>query len=239
MLHQGLGCAQMWREFPARLAERTGCGVLTYSRYGHGQSDVVKEPRPRDFMIVEGAEVLPQVLAERRLQEVVLIGHSDGGTAALVYAASGQPLRGAIVVAPHVRDEDITRRAIEKQRADWPGSRLRTRLARYHRDADAMFHSWADAWLSPAMRGWSIEPLLGRIRAPLLAIQGDRDSHGTMLQIENIARFSGGPVRLEKLADCGHDPFRDQPERMLALCAGFLAEHAAPVRLEGMGTPLS
>lgn len=215
----------MWREFPARLAERTGCGVLTYSRYGYGESDVITGPRPPEFMVVEGAEVLPQVLAQRGLEDVVLIGHSDGGTVALVYAAHGHPLRAAIVVAPHVRDEEITWRAIGQQRAEWAGSRLRERLARYHRDPDATFYSWADVWLSPQLRGWSIEPLLPRIRVPLLAVQGDRDRHGTMLQIDNIARLASGPVRLEKLADCGHDPFREHPERTLALCAGFIAEH--------------
>lgn len=230
LLHQGLGSATMWRDFPARLAERTGCGVLVYSRYGYGKSDVAGGPRPPDFMVVEGAQVLPEVLAQRALDEVILVGHSDGGTAALVYAAHGHPLRAAIVVAPHVRDEEITWRAIAEQRAQWPQSDLRARLARYHRDPDAMFYSWADVWLSPQVRGWSIEPLLPRIRVPLLAIQGERDSHGTMLQIDNIARLTGGPVRLEKLADCGHDPFRDQPERTLELCAAFVSEHGADSR---------
>ncbi len=233
LLHQGLGSATMWRDFPARLAERTGCGMLAYSRYGYGESDRADEPRSPDFMAEEGAEVLPQVLAQRELDDVILIGHSDGGTVALTYAAHGHRLRAAIVVAPHVRDEEITWQAISEQRAQWAISPLRARLARYHRDPDAMFYSWADIWLSPELRGWSIEPLLTRIRVPVLAIQGDQDSHGSMLQIDNIARFSGGPVRLEKLDECGHDPFRDHPERMLALCADFIAEHGAPVPKNG------
>jgi pimeloyl-ACP methyl ester carboxylesterase len=231
LLHQGLGSAAMWRDFPVRLTERTGCGALAFSRYGYGASDVAHGARSPDFLVAEGAEALPEVLAQRGLDDVILIGHSDGGTAALCYAAYVGRLRAAIVVAPHVRDEEITWRAIEQQRAQWAEGSLRGRLARYHRDPDAMFYSWADTWLSPQARGWSIEPLLPRIRVPLLAIQGDRDSHGSMLQIDNIACLSGGPVRLEKLVDCGHDAFRDQPEKMLALCSDFIAEYGAPVPL--------
>ncbi len=219
----------MWRDFPARLAEHTGCGVLTYSRRGYGQSDPAGAPRLPDFLVVEGAEVLPQVLAQRGLDDVILIGHSDGGTAALAYAAHGHRLRAAIVVAPHVRDEEISWRAIGRQRAEWAGSALRQRLARHHRDADATFYSWAEIWLSPQVRGWSIEALLPQIRVPVLAIQGWQDSHGSMIQIDNIACYSGAPVRLEKLDDCGHDPFREHPQRMLGLCANFIAEHGRPL----------
>ena len=38
-LHEGLGCVDMWRDFPAKLAEITGCGSLVYSRLGYGRSD--------------------------------------------------------------------------------------------------------------------------------------------------------------------------------------------------------
>src|SRR6266404_2702653 len=37
MLHEGLGSIAMWKDFPERVAETTGCGVLVYSRYWHAR----------------------------------------------------------------------------------------------------------------------------------------------------------------------------------------------------------
>lgn len=227
-LHQGLGCVSMWRDAPAQLASRTGCPVLVYSRYGYGRSDVVGEPRPTDFMWIEGRDVLPDLLESLGVHDVILVGHSDGGTAALAYLASGHPARAAVVVAPHVFDEEITWRSIARQREAWGKDPLRGRLARYHADVDRMFQSWAEVWLRPDMRGWNMEPSLRAIRCPILAIQGVDDAHGSMAQIDAIARAAGGPVQLEKLAGCGHDPFREQPETVLALCAAFVDRFSAP-----------
>jgi pimeloyl-ACP methyl ester carboxylesterase len=222
-LHEGLGSVSMWRDFPTRLATCAGCGALVFSRLGHGQSDPEAGPRPPDFLVSEGRATLPALLAGLGLLDVVLVGHSDGGTIALTYLGSGQRARGAIVVAPHVVDEEVTWRAIKRQRAAWPDGRLRAGLARHHRDPDAAFAGWSGHWLSPEFRGWSIVPMLRAITVPLLAVQGAEDIYGTMQQIDEIARASGGPVTLAKLPGCSHDPFRDQPDRMLELCADFIA----------------
>jgi pimeloyl-ACP methyl ester carboxylesterase len=225
-LHQGLGSVSMWRDVPQRLAERTGCATLVYSRFGYGWSDPAPEPRRPDFMLDEGREVLPALLRAIGIEDVILVGHSDGGTIASAYLAAGYRARGAIIVAPHLFDEEITRAAIERQSADWPDGALRARLARHHRDPDAMFRSWAAIWLAPEFRGWSIAPLLPAVTVPLLAIQGDADTHGTMRQLDTLAERSGGPVELVKLADCGHDPFRDQPAIVLDRCAAFIGRLA-------------
>lgn len=224
-LHQGLGSLGMWRDFPAQLAARTGCRALVYSRYGHGQSDVLAEPRPPDFMAHEGAVVLPEILRGLHLDDVILIGHSDGGTASLHYAARGLPLRALVVVAPHVCIEPATIDAIAGQYANWNGSVLRERLARYHRDVDATFNGWAQVWEKLRAIDWTIEAELHHITCPVLAVQGRQDTHGTMIHIERIAQLARGPVTLEKLEACGHDPFRDQSARMLELLSGFIATH--------------
>jgi len=226
LLHQGLGCAAMWRDFPDRLAERTGCQTIVYSRYGYGGSDVLQEPRRPGFLTHEGVVVLPQVLRALALDDVILVGHSDGGTMALAYAGSGLPCRALAVVAPHVRDELLTRAAIVRHKASWAGSVMRERLARYHADVDRMFHGWADLWLSSDNDGWSIEDLLAGITRPVLAIQGVQDDHGTMMQVERVRDLARGPVELEAWDACGHDPFRDQPERMLARLAAFVTDRS-------------
>src|SRR6266540_7074557 len=62
LLHEGLGCVAMWRDFPRRLAAQTGYGVLVYSRAGYGQSDPVPLPRPISYMHEEAFTALPAVL---------------------------------------------------------------------------------------------------------------------------------------------------------------------------------
>jgi pimeloyl-ACP methyl ester carboxylesterase len=225
-LHQGLGSVSMWREAPSRLAERTGCAALVYSRLGYGWSDPPPAPRSPDFMLSEGRAVLPELLEKLGLSDVILVGHSDGGTIALAYLAAGHRARGAILVAPHVFDEEVTRSAIAQQSAEWSDGALRRRLARHHRDPDAMFRSWAEVWLSPGFRGWTIAPLLPAVTEPLLAIQGFDDTHGTMRQVDRIAELARGPVEVKKLEGCGHDPFRDAPEFVLDLCAYFIVQKA-------------
>ncbi len=86
MLHEGLGSIAMWKDFPAQLAARTGCGVLVYSRYGHGNSDKLMEKRPVRFMHREGEVVLPELLGKLGIERPVLVGHSDGGSIALIFA---------------------------------------------------------------------------------------------------------------------------------------------------------
>ena len=50
LLHEGLGSVSHWKDFPRVLAERTGAGVFFYSRYGHGFSDCLQEPRAVSYM---------------------------------------------------------------------------------------------------------------------------------------------------------------------------------------------
>lgn len=222
-LHEGLGSVAMWRDTPATVAARTGCAALAYSRHGYGESDPLESPRRADFMRIEGRDVLPEVLRALGIGDVLLVGHSDGATIALEYLAAGHPARAAVVLAPHVVDEEQTWRPIERLAATWGRDGLRERLARYHRDPEGAFRGWADVWLSPGMRKWDLVPRLAAIRCPILAIQGEDDVYGSMVHVEQIAAASGGPVTIARLAGCGHDPFREQPERTVALCAEFIA----------------
>ncbi|MDE3138199.1 MAG: alpha/beta fold hydrolase, partial [Acidobacteriota bacterium] len=85
LLHEGLGCVALWRDFPRALAQATGLGVFTWSRAGYGQSDPVKLPRPLDYMTREAVDFLPGVLDAFGFQEGFLLGHSDGASIAAIY----------------------------------------------------------------------------------------------------------------------------------------------------------
>ena len=53
LLHEGLGSAAMWGDFPEKLSAATGCGVFAWSRIGYGFSSPAQLPRKLDFMHVE------------------------------------------------------------------------------------------------------------------------------------------------------------------------------------------
>jgi len=231
MLHEGLGSVSMWRDFPARVAATTAHTVITYSRHGYGGSEALPDGddpagprrnlRKPDFMHREAFEVLPALLAALGVERPVLFGHSDGGTIALLYA-SQHPATGVIVMAPHVKVEDISIASIIEARTAWETTDLPQKLARHHDDAEGAFRGWNDIWLSPDFRDWNIEAELPLIKAPILAIQGEDDQYGTLYQIEEIARRNIR-TRLFKIPGCKHSPHRDQPEVVLSAVQSFLA----------------
>jgi pimeloyl-ACP methyl ester carboxylesterase len=223
-LHEGLGSTSLWRDFPDRLAEATGCGALVYSRAGYGRSDPVVLPRPVRFMHDE-AEVLPKVLAAAGIRDHILIGHSDGASISLIHAGSrpAPGLRGVILEAPHVFTEPHGLASIAKMTEAYRTTNLRERLARHHGDnVDVAFHGWNGVWLDPEFEAWNIEEFLPTIRVPILILQGENDEYGTWAQVEAIERQSGGPVESIAIPDCGHSPHREQPDLTLRAMREFI-----------------
>ncbi len=226
-LHEGLGSVSLWRDWPQRLCDATGRAGVVYSRRGYGHSDPVPDVRDSgrlrpDYMHREALEVLPALMAGLGINTPVLVGHSDGATIALLHA-SRHTVAACVVMAPHVVVEDVSVRSIAQAREAFLAGGLRERLARHHADVDGAFRQWNDIWLDPAFRSFDIRRDCAGITAPLLAIQGEDDEYGTMVQIEEIAR-AAPRTRLLKLAACGHSPQRDQPEATLAAITAFLAD---------------
>lgn len=225
LLHEGLGCVALWKDFPDRLAAATGAGVFFYSRAGYGRSSPVDLPRPLTYMHDEGLRVLPRLLDEAGLREVVLLGHSDGGSIALVHAGAADPggrVKGLVTFAAHVLCEELSVRSIEEARRAYQEGDLRPKLQRLHGDnVDCAFWGWNRAWLDPGFRAWNLEEFLPGIRAPLLVVQGKDDPYGTEDQVRRIARGTGGRAEVLLLDACGHSPHRDQPEATLEAVARF------------------
>ena len=224
-LHEGLGCVAMWRDFPERLAEQTGCGALVYSRAGYGNSDPIELPRPVRFMHDEALVTLPQVLDAFQIREAILVGHSDGGSIALIHGGGVDDprVRGLILEAPHVFVEEVGLESIRSIAAEYRHSNLQKALARYHgENVDATFWGWNDVWLNPEFKSWNIEEYLPRIRVPVLLIQGEDDRYGTLEQVRKIEAGCPGAVSTLMLPDCGHTPHLEQPERTLEAMKEFV-----------------
>jgi pimeloyl-ACP methyl ester carboxylesterase len=227
-LHEGLGCVEMWRDFPEQVVEATGCGALVYSRAGYGKSDPIRLPRLVEFMHIEALKVLPEVLEHFHIREAVLFGHSDGGSIALIFAGSGtgKNIRGLVLEAPHVFVEQISIESITTAKENYDQGSLRASLQKYHgSNVECAFRGWNDVWLNPEFRSWNIESYLPAIRVPVLVIQGEQDQYGTLRQVSAIQDSSNGPVETLLLPECGHSPHRDQPEAVLESVSNFIKRY--------------
>jgi len=217
-LHEGLGSVAMWRDFPQQLCTAVGARGLVYSRPGYGRSTprAVDEAWDTDFMHRQAYEVLPALLDALDVQEKVwLLGHSDGGSIALLHAGHcPQRVAGVVVLAPHIFVEDISIAAIERARLEYANGDLRRRLAKFHDDPDSPFGGWNRIWLHPRFRPWNITDEVRTIRCPILAIQGWDDAYGTLAQIRGIAECVPDTTLLE-LPHCGHSPHKDQPQAVI------------------------
>jgi pimeloyl-ACP methyl ester carboxylesterase len=227
LLHEGLGSVAGWREFPQQLSQATGRRVFAYSRAGHGRSDPLSARRTPRFMHEEAIDWLPEVLDRAGIARAAVLGHSDGASIALIFAAEfPSRVESLILEAPHVFVEDLSIASIDRARERYLTSEFRERLAQYHDHVDDMFYAWNDVWLSPEFRTWNLEEYLPRITCPTLLIQGEQDEFGTARQVEAIAEAVRGKVEMVMLPDCGHSPHRHQNARTLAAITTFLARES-------------
>jgi pimeloyl-ACP methyl ester carboxylesterase len=229
-LHEGLGSVAMWKDWPQSLCNRLGMRGLIYSRPGYGRSTPRPHgtPLPSDYLSTQAHDVLPALLDALNVSaceraRMWVIGHSDGGSIALLYASAfPKALAGAVAIAPHIFVEDVSVEGVAKTTIAYEQQGLRDKLARYHADVDSAFYGWSHIWLSPAFRTWNMVGELRAIRCPLLAVQGRDDHYATMAQIEGIA-IEVPHARLVKLDNCGHSPHIEAPQTLDDAIAAFVA----------------
>lgn len=225
LLHEGLGCIDLWRDVPQKLTEATGYGVFVYSRQGYGQSDQAELPRPVDYMTIEAVEVLPRILDAIGFFSGVLMGHSDGASIASIYLGNVQDkrVRGLILIAPHFFTEEQQLSAIRQTKEAYEQTNLREKLARYHNDVDNTFRGWNDAWLHADFLDWNISDSIEYWRIPVLVIQGEQDKYGSIAQINEIENRIYAPLDIVLLKNCQHSPHLEQADITLEAIANYLA----------------
>ncbi|WP_317203555.1 alpha/beta hydrolase [Janthinobacterium sp.] len=222
-LHEGLGSVAMWKDFPALLCRATGCPGLVYDRLGYGRSAPLAARRDSRYLHDYALRELPRVLARLLPGRAhALVGHSDGGSIALIYAAQRPALLRAIVTeAAHVFVEQQTLDGVRQAEAAFEAGKLEG-LRRYHGDkTTALFQAWSRTWLAPGFRSWSIEPLLASIACPALIVQGREDQYGSEAQVDAIVARAAR-ARKAMLEHCGHAPHQEMAQPTLALMAAFL-----------------
>lgn len=223
-LHEGLGSIAQWRDFPAALCAATGLPGLVYERWGFGGSEPLVLPRPRDYLEHEAERALPELLDACAVSRPILVGHSDGGSIALLYAAAfpGRPA-ACITEAAHAFVEDVTLDGIRAAEQAWRRGGLEARLARYHgANTETVFRGWTETWLRPDFRDWTLVERLPAIACPLLVIQGADDEYGTAAQVETIVARSGGPAEALLVPACGHSPHHQRRAVVLRAMTDFV-----------------
>jgi pimeloyl-ACP methyl ester carboxylesterase len=224
-LHEGLGCIELWKGFPDLVAKETGLNVMIYERQGYGASSPLDLPRPLDYLEIEAQEYLPQLLQQLGIKRPILIGHSDGATIALIYAAL-YPVSMVLTAAAHVLVEDLTIAGIEVATQRYHKNKVCQKLEKYHgAKAPDLFWAWADTWLDPAFRNWNVSHFLPAINCPVLLVQGKEDEFATLDQIDLIAKEIGSQAKIVVLDNCAHSPHIQAKDKFLdALCA-FIKRH--------------
>lgn len=227
LLHEGLGCVELWRDFPAELASATGCNVLAYSRAGYGSSTHDGLPQALDYLTTEATNVLPTVLSTIDKTDVVLIGHSDGATIAAIYAGMyrDERLRAIVTMAPHFFTEPLGLEAIASTKNAFDSGDLKKRLAKYHQDAEHTFRGWNNRWLHPGFKRWNVSDVIDGIRVPVLAIQGLDDPYGTLAQIQIIEQRCHSQLDTFLIENCGHAPFLEHMQLVIGRIKHFLGLH--------------
>jgi pimeloyl-ACP methyl ester carboxylesterase len=224
MLHDGLGCTKTARDLPDRLGAALGVGAFVYDRWGYGRSDQ-RDAFPFQFMEDE-AERLPRILDAVGITDCCLVGHSDGGTIALLHAAENTPrVRACVTIAAHIFLDRRTLAELEYAQALHDAGKTPEFLARFHGTRAAhVLWCWTSLWRDLRYRSWNIQERISRIRGPLMAWQGADDTYGTMEQLSGIQRTVPHAC-VFAAPGLAHYPHYDNPDRTGRIVADFLAPH--------------
>lgn len=224
-LHEALGHIRMWKNFPEQLANQVGCNVFVNERLGYGDSSPITLPRADDYLVPEGEQRLGETLDAAGIDKVVLIGHSDGGTIALIGASAlGDRVVGMITAAAHLYADHLTLKGIREAVDLYQTTDLPERLARYHGDrTDLLFRAWSETWLRPSCHeNMDFSKWLQAIICPSLIMQGKDDQYGVPEQVSDICSGIGENATPCFIENCGHVPHLEQTEVVLNEMKGFI-----------------
>ncbi|WP_299216573.1 alpha/beta hydrolase [uncultured Aquimarina sp.] len=222
-LHDSLGCIELWRDFPKNISKHTNCNVLSYDRQGYGKSDSFSELKRNKNYLYKEADILSKLIDQLALKNVILFGHSDGGSIALLTASLyPEKIKGIITEGAHVFVEKETLQGIRDAKVAYETTNLKEKLARYHGEkTEDVFRMWTETWLSPSFEDWNIESYLPAIQCPSLIIQGENDEYGSIAQVLSIIQKTSGDSESLIIPNAGHTPHKEATEVVLKKTTDF------------------
>ena len=128
-LHDSLGCIELWKDFPKQIASKAGCNILSYDRQGYGKSAPFITSKRNTNYLKEEAYTLGKIIQNLELKNVILFGHSDGGSIALLTAALfPEKIMGIITEGAHVFVEQETINGIRAAVLAYQNTSLKEKL---------------------------------------------------------------------------------------------------------------
>ena len=224
-LHESLGTIDLWRSFPEKLARATGCSALVYNRLGYGRSSDEPLPRPNNYLETAGHTWLPRLLDALGIDDVILVGHSDGGSIGLIAAAAlGGRARALVTMAAHIYSDHLTRAGMDEMARRFRETDIRERLQRYHGErTDELFEAWQTVWRNEAfLSAMDFGPWLADIRCPALIVQGETDEYGVPEQVTDIVAGIGANAEALFVAGAGHSPHLEKQDDLVTIIYDFL-----------------
>ena len=225
LLHDSLGSVELWRDFPAALADATGRSVIAYDRLGFGNSTPRTDSPSARFILEESDVYFPALRDALNLTRFSLFGHSVGGAMALTIAArQSRGCESVIAESAQAFVEQRTLDGIGAASLAFGDPIQFARLSKWHGERTRwVLDAWIDVWLSADFSDWSLDPYLADVGCPVLSIHGDRDEYGSVEFPRRISSGVSGPSTMTVLADCGHVPHRERLSEVLRLATEFLA----------------
>ena len=226
-LHEGLGCIEMWNSYPNELCKALNGKGLIYDRAGYGKSEGSLVNRQSDYLHLGALELFDLVQdLELSNHKIILYGHSDGGSIALIFAAKYPNIVNAVITeAAHVFVEPETLNGIAPALNAFKEGKLNGLKKHHGNRFEEVFYAWVNIWNHPSFLDWNIEKELATITCPQLIIQGKDDQYGTLKQIESIKANTVGKTTLLVPEDCGHSPFKEKEAEVLSESVKFIKKH--------------
>lgn len=223
-LHEALGSVALWKGYPALLCQALQCNGVIYDRIGHGLSDPFNTERNNDYLHVEALQYLHELIQTLGLKKPILVGHSDGGTIALIYAAQfPDQVSGIITEAAHIYVESTGAEGMQTAIHQFEHTIFKEKLAKYHGEkTEALFYAWANTWTSEVFSSWNIADQLADITCPALVLQGDSDEYAQPQHMWDIVEGIGKNAHGVLVENCGHIPHLQAQDRTLALSVEFI-----------------
>ncbi|MFN3454281.1 MAG: alpha/beta fold hydrolase [Pseudobdellovibrio sp.] len=224
LLHDSLGCVEMWRQFPQALAEKLGRQIIAYDRLGFGRSTKRDENPSVHFVSEEAENHFQHLLSALKIERFILLGHSVGGAMAVIIAGHFEAQCEAIITeSAQAFVEDRTKEGITKAKENFSDPAMREKLEKYHGDkTNWVLSAWIDVWLSNEFSTWSLELDLPKVKCPSLVIHGELDEYGSSRFPDMISSLVSGPSKKVIVTECGHVPHREKQVLILNYILDFI-----------------
>ena len=215
-LHEAIGSIAQWQDFPDQLAAELDLPAIIPEFPGYGFSDKSEKQRDANYLHHFATYLLPQFTEQVcKGKKLIIIGHSDGGTNALLFSARfKEDVNGIVTMAAHYINEIETRAGIKPAIKAFEDGKLKG-LELFHADKTKhLFFNWARTWLTEDFAEWDISSDIKGSKIPSLIIQGSEDQYGTDQQVTGICQLLENATP-EIISDCGHAPHLEQREAVI------------------------